>query len=100
MPGCLGLDALWQLIGFYLAWGGHKGLGRALGVEQVRFFGQVLPTARRVSYCIDVKRVIARKLVMILGDGAMSVDGKQIYSATGLRVGLFDTPASMTSVLT
>jgi 3-hydroxyacyl-[acyl-carrier protein] dehydratase/trans-2-decenoyl-[acyl-carrier protein] isomerase len=99
MPGCLGLDALWQLIGFFLGWSGHKGLGRALGVEEVRFFGQVLPTVKRVSYRIDVKRVIARKLVMILGDGSLSADGKQIYSASGLRVGLFETPASMTSAI-
>ena len=98
MPGCLGLDALWQLIGFFLAWGGHKGLGRALGVEEVRFFGQVLPSVKRISYCIDVKRIIARKLVMIVGDGTLSADGKPIYSASGLRVGLFATPASMAAL--
>lgn len=90
MPGCLGLDAMWQLIGFYLAWDGHRGLGRALGVDQVRFSGQVLPQARRVTYQIDIKRVIARKLIMVTGDGALSADGEKIYVAQGLRVGLFN----------
>lgn len=89
MPGCLGLDAMWQLIGFHLAWSGHHGRGRALGVDEVRFTGQVLPTARRVNYQIDIKRVIARKLVMIVGDASLSVDGERIYTASGLRVGLF-----------
>lgn len=90
MPGCLGLDAMWQLIGFYLAWDGHRGLGRALGVDQVRFFGQVLPQAHRVTYQIDIKRVIARKLIMVTGDGSLSADGEKIYTAQGLRVGLFN----------
>lgn len=90
MPGCLGLDAMWQLIGFYLAWDGHRGLGRALGVDQVRFSGQVLPQARRVTYQIDIKRVIARKLIMVTGDGTLSCDGEKIYTAQGLRVGLFN----------
>jgi 3-hydroxyacyl-[acyl-carrier protein] dehydratase/trans-2-decenoyl-[acyl-carrier protein] isomerase len=89
MPGCLGLDAMWQLIGFFLAWSGHRGLGRALGVDQVRFFGQVLPHVRRVTYQIDIKRVIARKLTMIMGDGWLAADGEKIYTAQGLRVGLF-----------
>ena len=93
MPGCLGLDAMWQLIGFFLAWRGFKGLGRALGVEEVRFTGQVLPSVKRVTYRIDIKRVFARKLVMVLGDGALEADGRQIYSARGLRVGLFDGTA-------
>ncbi len=90
MPGCLGLDAMWQLIGFFLAWKGFKGLGRALGVEEVKFVGQVLPSVKRVSYRIDIKRVIARKLVMVLGDGSLAADGREIYTARGLRVGLFD----------
>ncbi|MCB1623514.1 MAG: bifunctional 3-hydroxydecanoyl-ACP dehydratase/trans-2-decenoyl-ACP isomerase [Pseudomonadales bacterium] len=92
MPGCLGLDAMWQLLGFHLAWSGHRGLGRALGVDEVRFSGQVLPTVRLVEYQIDIKRVIERKLVMIVGDAALIADGARIYSATGLRVGLFSTP--------
>jgi 3-hydroxyacyl-[acyl-carrier protein] dehydratase / trans-2-decenoyl-[acyl-carrier protein] isomerase len=98
MPGCLGLDAMWQLIGFYLAWSGHRGLGRALGVEQVRFVGQVLPHVKRVTYQIDIKRVIARKLVMIMGDGSLAADGEVIYTAQGLRVGLFDGPNGLAGV--
>jgi 3-hydroxyacyl-[acyl-carrier protein] dehydratase/trans-2-decenoyl-[acyl-carrier protein] isomerase len=89
MPGCLGLDAMWQLIGFFLAWSGHRGLGRALGVEEVRFFGQVQPQAKQVSYQIDIKRVITRKLIMASADGSLAVDGQKIYTASGLRVGLF-----------
>lgn len=94
MPGCLGLDAMWQLIGFHLAWSGHRGLGRALGVDEVRFFGQVQPHIRRIAYQIDIKRVIARKLVMVIGDGSLTADGEKIYAARGLRVGLFDLPDS------
>ncbi|ABC33049.1 MULTISPECIES: bifunctional 3-hydroxydecanoyl-ACP dehydratase/trans-2-decenoyl-ACP isomerase [Hahella] len=94
MPGCLGLDAMWQLVGFFLAWKGHKGLGRALGVGEVKFTGQVLPSAKSVEYVLDIKRVIARKLIMALADGTVYVDGKAIYTAKDLRVGLFD-PAAM-----
>ena len=89
MPGCLGLDAMWQLVGFHLVWGGHKGRGRALGVGKVKFFGQVLPKAKLVSYQIDIKRIISRKLTMVIADGSMSVDGREIYTAEDLRVGLF-----------
>lgn len=89
MPGCLGLDAMWQLAGFYLTWRGLPGRGRALGVGEVRFSGQVLPTASLVRYQIDVKRVIRRKLNMIVADARMSVDGREIYTASDLRVGLF-----------
>ncbi len=89
MPGCLGLDAMWQLIGFYLCWLGGPGKGRALGVGDVKFRGQVLPDAKKVVYHIDMKRVILRKLVMGIGDATMEVDGKVIYEATDLRVGLF-----------
>lgn len=89
MPGCLGLDALWQIIGFFLAWKGNPGHGRALGVGEVKFTGQVLPTAKKVTYHINMKRVIERKLVMGIGDGVMSVDGKVIYTTKDLKVGLF-----------
>ena len=89
MPGCLGLDAMWQLVGFFLGWLGGLGRGRALGVGEVKFTGQVLPTAKLVSYAIDIKRVIMRKLVLGIGDGVMKVDGVPIYEAKDLRVGLF-----------
>lgn len=89
MPGCLGLDAMWQLVGFYLCWMGGLGKGRALGVGEVKFKGQVLPTAKKVTYRINLKRVILRKLVMGIADATMEVDGKVIYEATDLRVGLF-----------
>ena len=89
MPGCLGLDAMWQLVGFHLGWLGHPGKGRALGVDEVKFTGQVLPKAKLVSYQIDIKRVIARGLIMGIADGTVSVDGRAIYTAKGLRVGLF-----------
>ncbi len=89
MPGCLGLDAMWQLVGFYLCWMGGPGKGRALGVGEVKFKGQVLPHAKKVTYRIQLKRVILRKLVMGIADATMEVDGKVIYEATDLRVGLF-----------
>ena len=89
MPGCLGLDAMWQLVGFYLGWMGAPGRGRALGVGEVKFTGQVLPTAKLVTYQIDLKRVINHRLVMGIGDGIMRVDGREIYTAKDLRVGLF-----------
>lgn len=89
MPGCLGLDAMWQLLGFFLAWHGGTGKGRALGVGEVKFRGQVLPTAKNVKYHIDIKRVTAGRLYMGLADGTLTVDGRQIYTAKGLKVGLF-----------
>ena len=94
MPGCLGLDAMWQLIGFFLGWKGNKGRGRALGAGEVKFFGQVLPTAKTVRYEIQMKRVIERKLVMGIGDASLQVDGREIYTAKDLRVGLFTSTDS------
>jgi 3-hydroxyacyl-[acyl-carrier protein] dehydratase/trans-2-decenoyl-[acyl-carrier protein] isomerase len=89
MPGCLGLDAMWQLIGYFLAWQGGPGHGRALGCGEVEFTGQVTPANRLVTYRIDMKRVILRKLVMGIADGVMEVDGREIYTGKDLRVGLF-----------
>ena len=89
MPGCLGLDAMWQLVGFYLVWLRLKGRGRALGAGKVKFSGQVLPTAKLVTYQIDIKRLITRKLNMAIADATMSVDGREIYVAEDVRVGLF-----------
>ena len=89
MPGCLGLDAMWQLVGFFLGWKGGLGHGRALGSGEVKFFGQVLPTAKKVTYKIHLKRLIMRKLVMGIADASMDVDGREIYTAKDLRVGLF-----------
>lgn len=94
MPGCLGLDALWQLVGFYLGWRGNPGRGRALGCGEVKFSGQVLPSASRVAYEIHVRRVIERKLVMGIANGSVSVDGREIYAASDLRVGLFKSTES------
>jgi 3-hydroxyacyl-[acyl-carrier protein] dehydratase/trans-2-decenoyl-[acyl-carrier protein] isomerase len=90
MPGCLGLDAMWQLVGFFLGWSGAPGRGRALAVGEVKFSGQVTPKIQRVTYKIDLKRVIMRKLVLGVGDGVMEADGQPIYEARDLRVGLFD----------
>jgi len=94
MPGCLGLDAMWQLLGFYLLWSGLPGIGRALGAEKVKFFGQVLPDAKLVRYELDIKRVINRGAVLGLANGKMFVDDRQIYSAEKLKVGLFDDPSN------
>ena len=89
MPGCLGLDAMWQLVGFYLAWSGAPGRGRALGVGEVKFTGEVTPNISKVVYKIDFKRVILRRLVMGVADGVLEADGKPIYEAKDLRVGLY-----------
>jgi 3-hydroxyacyl-[acyl-carrier protein] dehydratase/trans-2-decenoyl-[acyl-carrier protein] isomerase len=90
MPGCLGLDAMWQLVGFFLAWSGAPGRGRAVGVGEVKFSGQVTPKVKKVVYRIDFKRVILRKLVMGVADGVMEADGKPIYEAKDLKVGLYN----------
>lgn len=95
MPGCLGLDSLWQLLGFYLGWTGAPGSGRALGLGELKFTGQVLPETKLVEYKIDIKRVINRKLVLGVADGQVIADGKVIYEATDLKVGLFDNPRSL-----
>jgi 3-hydroxyacyl-[acyl-carrier protein] dehydratase/trans-2-decenoyl-[acyl-carrier protein] isomerase len=89
MPGCLGLDALWQLTGFYLGWLGLPGRGRALGVGEVKFSDQVLPSVRKVVYGVDVKRVFSSKLKLAIADGWLEADGKRIYTTTDMRVGLF-----------
>ncbi|MFT6578302.1 MAG: 3-hydroxyacyl-[acyl-carrier protein] dehydratase/trans-2-decenoyl-[acyl-carrier protein] isomerase [Zhongshania sp.] len=94
MPGCLGLDAMWQLVGFYLGWRGNSGKGRALGSGEVKFTGQVLPDAKLVTYTLNYKRLIERKLVLGIADGEVAVDGKVIYTAKDLRVGLFKDDAS------
>jgi len=91
MPGCLGLDALWQLVGFHLGWLGLPGKGRALGVGEVKLFEQVLPSSKLVSYHVSIRRVINRKLVLGIADGEMRVDGETSYTAKDLRVGLFTT---------
>jgi 3-hydroxyacyl-[acyl-carrier protein] dehydratase/trans-2-decenoyl-[acyl-carrier protein] isomerase len=95
MPGCLGLDAMWQLVGFFLVWKKNPGRGRALGVGEVKFTGQVLPTAKKVTYEIEMKRVVERKLVLAIADGRVLVDGREIYTATDLRVGLFTSTDNM-----
>jgi len=94
MPGCLGLDALWQLAGFYLPWLGEPGRGRALGVGEVKFTGQVLPTVTLVRYEIDVRRVLRGKLALVIADGRVLADGKEIYTASNLRVALFTSTGS------
>ncbi|MFK7866153.1 MAG: bifunctional 3-hydroxydecanoyl-ACP dehydratase/trans-2-decenoyl-ACP isomerase [Alphaproteobacteria bacterium] len=89
MPGCLGLDAMWQLVGFFLGWRGGQGKGRALGVGEVKFFEQILPSAKTVTYQIDLKRVIMRKLIMGVADGMVLVDGKPATQIADMKVGLF-----------
>jgi len=98
MPGCLGLDAMWQMVGFSLGWLGGLGKGRALGVGEVKFTGMVLPSANMVSYAVDLKRVVMRRLVVGIADGVMKVDGKPIYEAKDLRVGLFVNGADAATV--
>ncbi|WP_440958504.1 bifunctional 3-hydroxydecanoyl-ACP dehydratase/trans-2-decenoyl-ACP isomerase [Oceanicaulis sp. LC35] len=94
MPGCLGLDAMWQLVGFYLGWTGAPGKGRALGVGEVKFTGQIEPHVKKVRYVIDLKRVINRRLVLGIADGHVEADGTTIYTAKDMRVGLFQPEAT------
>ena len=94
MPGCLGLDAMWQLVGFFLCWLGNPGRGRALGASEVKFFGQVLPTAKKVTLTIDMKRILNLDLTVGIGEGSMLVDDREIYTAKGLKVGLFQDTSS------
>ncbi len=94
MPGCLGLDALWQLTGFYLGWLGEPGKGRALSTGEVKFTGMVTPKTKLVEYGIDFKRVMRGRLVLGIADGWMKADGEVIYRATDLRVGLFKEAAA------
>ena len=89
MPGCLGMDALWQLVGFFLGWSGGEGRGRALSVGEVKFTGQILPTNKLVTFEIDMKRVILRRLIMGIADGRVICDGETVFEANDIRVGLF-----------
>ena len=89
MPGCLGLDAMWQLLGFYLGWLGEKGRGRAISVGNVKFSGMILPQTKKLEYTINLKRVLTSKLVLGIADGLLSADGELIYEASDLRVALF-----------
>ena len=91
MPGCLGLDAMWQLVGFYLGWLDQPGKGRALGVGEVKFTGQVLNTVKKVTYHISLKRLILRKLILGVADGVLKADGSEIYEAKDMKVGLFQS---------
>jgi 3-hydroxyacyl-[acyl-carrier protein] dehydratase/trans-2-decenoyl-[acyl-carrier protein] isomerase len=88
MPGCLGLDALWQMVGFYLGWTGGEGRGRALGLGELKFSGQVMPNVRKIVYNVDIKRVMRLKLWLGIADGWLSADDEIIYRAKDLRVGL------------
>jgi 3-hydroxyacyl-[acyl-carrier protein] dehydratase/trans-2-decenoyl-[acyl-carrier protein] isomerase len=95
MPGCLGLDALWQMLGFFLAWLGSPGRGRALGLGELKFSGQVMPTMKNVVYGLEIRRVMRSKLVLGIADGWLSADGAVIYRASDLKVGLFKQDAAM-----
>jgi 3-hydroxyacyl-[acyl-carrier protein] dehydratase / trans-2-decenoyl-[acyl-carrier protein] isomerase len=93
MPGCLGLDALWQMVGFFLGWVGASGRGRALGLGELKFSGQVLPTVKEIIYGIEIKRVMRSKLVLGIADGWLSADGQIVYRASDLKVALFKDDA-------
>jgi 3-hydroxyacyl-[acyl-carrier protein] dehydratase/trans-2-decenoyl-[acyl-carrier protein] isomerase len=95
MPGCLGIDALWQMLGFFLGWLGSPGKGRALGIGEIKFSGQVLPNVKEVIYGIEIKRVMRSKLVLGVADGWLKADGSIIYRAMDLKVGLFRNEEAM-----
>lgn len=95
MPGCLGVDALWQLVGFFLGWRGGQGYGRALGSGEIKFTGQISPQHHKVTYTVQCKRVIMRKVIMGIADGEVSVDGQLVYVCKDLRVGLFKSTDSL-----
>jgi 3-hydroxyacyl-[acyl-carrier protein] dehydratase/trans-2-decenoyl-[acyl-carrier protein] isomerase len=95
MPGCLPLDALWQLLGFFLGWMKAPGRGRALGVGEVKFTGMIVPTVKKLTYHVHLKRVILRKLVLGIADGLVYADDKQAYEVSGLRVGLVQDGAAV-----
>lgn len=97
MPGCLGLDALWQMLGFWIGWNGGLGRGRAISVGEVKLTGMVLPSVKKVTYRVDIKRLIMRKLVLGIGDGTLLADGELVYTAKDLRVGLFKDEAEAAS---
>ena len=97
MPGCLGLDALWQLSGFFLSWVGHLGKGRALGCDRVKFFGEILPDTKVVEYKIHIRRIIKKEMAMVISDGEVYADGKHIYSAEKLRVALLPVNKGLSS---
>ncbi|WEK51234.1 MAG: 3-hydroxyacyl-[acyl-carrier-protein] dehydratase FabA [Candidatus Kaistia colombiensis] len=94
MPGCLGLDAMWQMLGFFLGWSGSPGRGRALSTGEVKLTGMVVPSVKKVEYGVDLKRVLRSKLVLGIGDGWLKADGVTIYRAKDLRVGLFQGEAT------
>lgn len=94
MPGCLGLDALWQMLGFFLGWLGSPGRGRALSVGEVKLTGMVVPSVKKLEFSVDLKRVIQRRLILGTGNGVLKADGEVVYNAQDLRVGLFSPDAA------
>ena len=94
MPGCLGLDALWQMTGFFLGWLGQTGKGRAIGVGEVKLTGMITPKVKKVTYEVDVTRLILRKLKLAVSNGTLKADGELVYQVTGMKVGLFEPAAA------
>ena len=89
MPGCLGLDALWQMAGFFLGWKGAPGRGRAIGVGEVKLTGMVTPKVKKLEYIVDIKRIIMRRLNLVIADGTLKADGETVYQTADLKVGTF-----------